>query len=713
MRFVNFLPLISSICVFVLGILVYSKKRDSKVNFYFFLHALVITAWLFFTFLMFMAQGNREMAIFWDRFIYMSVVFIPVFMVQFGLAYANQKNNKLIYLGYFFTLVFLCVIPTKYFVDDLFVYQWGVHTKARLFHHLFLLYFTGYVVIWFYYILGYYKTIINPLVKEQCKYIILAFFLLFTIGPMAYLPAYGIGIYPFSYISGLIFTIIISYAIIVHRLMDIKLVMRRYSVYLMSLSVILILAIAIRYLAEKYLINFSILVDFFILVAGISSFPSIRNYFYKTANKYFFSSLYDSAEVISSLSDRLRSTLDADKIYEYVSAILINSFHTKAMGLLIYNENKKIFRIQYNNGFQVSNQIDFNEDVKLNNIFIKKNKAVITDEIRHLPILKNNKTVELLVHLGVAVLAPLNIKDRIIGLIAIGNKESGDMYNDEDLKVLEVVGAQTAIALENALLYKETKNFNIKLEKEVEKATRDLRKANEQLKKLDEAKSEFISIASHQLRTPLTVIKGYISMMLEGNFGELTKPEKESLEKVFESNERLINLVENLLNISRIESGRMQFNYAKADFLKMVDSVLEELSSNAKKKNLKLDYTNKIKALQPLMIDEEKIRQVAMNLIDNAIKYTKQGSVTVKLEKEEDHIKFSVSDSGMGIRKEDLPNLFKKFSRGTGTSLVHTEGTGLGLYVARMMIEEHKGKIWAESKGEGRGSKFAFELPIK
>ena len=311
------------------------------------------------------------------------------------------------------------------------------------------------------------------------------------------------------------------------------------------------------------------------------------------------------------------------------------------------------------------------------------------------------------------ILAPLNVKDKTIGLIALGKKEAGDMYNDEDLQVLQVAGAQVAIALENALLYQETKNFSIKLEREVERATRDLKKANAQLKKLDAAKSEFISIASHQLRTPLTVIKGYISMMLEGNFGKLTDSECESLEKVFESNERLIQLVENLLNISRIESGRLQFNFEEVDFSKMVASVVEELSGYVKKKNLRLEYKPPAKPLPLVKLDEEKIRQVVMNLVDNAIKYTKQGGVTVRVEQDKENITFCVSDTGMGISEADLANLFKKFSRGKGTSLVHTEGTGLGLYVASIMIESHQGRIWAESAGEGKGSKFCFALPVK
>jgi signal transduction histidine kinase len=201
-------------------------------------------------------------------------------------------------------------------------------------------------------------------------------------------------------------------------------------------------------------------------------------------------------------------------------------------------------------------------------------------------------------------------------------------------------------------------------------------------------------------------------MILEGNFGELDMAKQESLEKVYQSNERLIQLVENLLNISRIESGRLQFNYEIMRFEELADSVMDELSQYAKKKGLKLIYKKPKKKLPKVRIDEEKLRQVVMNLVDNAIKYTKKGTVTVTLKLNKKNIDFCVSDSGMGISPTDLPNLFKKFSRGTGTSVVHTEGTGLGLYVADQMIKYHKGKVWAESNGINKGSKFCFLLPI-
>jgi signal transduction histidine kinase len=296
-------------------------------------------------------------------------------------------------------------------------------------------------------------------------------------------------------------------------------------------------------------------------------------------------------------------------------------------------------------------------------------------------------------------------------LILLGEKETHEPYNDEDLSVLRIVSAQAAITIENALLYQEVKDFNVKLKKEVAKATRELRQANRELKKLDEAKSEFISIASHQLRTPLTVIKGYGSMLLEGNFGQLSIAATEAVKKIYTSNERLIRLVENLLNISRIEAGRLEYEFKPINLEQIIKSVCEELETTAQAKKIKLDLEIG-QNLPPVMADEEKIRQVVLNLIDNAIKYSQGKPVKIKLEKRNDKIQFCVTDQGLGIDPADMPHLFKKFVRGKKTALVHTEGTGLGLYVAHKIITGHKGRIWAQSPGLGQGSTFCFWLPV-
>ena len=714
MYFTDILPLINAIFVFVLGLIVFLKNRKLRVNFTFFLHSLSITSWLFCTFMMFISRGDREAAIFWDRLVYAGVVFIPVFMYHFGLAFTNKKRDFLLYLGYLLSFAFLILSRTEYFVNDVFVYKWGIHTKAQLFHHIFLIYFISYVIIWFIQTFRYYKNLRSAILRQQTKYIFVGFLFLFGIGPLAYLPAYGMGIYPFAYFSGLIFTIILSYAIIRHRLMDIKFVLRKSSVYLASFTFIALLTVGIKYFLNLYFFEISVWADFIILILAILAFGPVKNYFYRLANKYFFSSLYDSREVVAEMSEKLRSTLEVKQIYDFVYNSLLNAFHFKAFGILSYNNKTKNYIAQYNQGFNIGQRKNFPSNSELEKMFISKNEPIIVEEVKNTIYNKKTKDIiDLLIGLKVDILTPLNVKDKIVGLIALGPKESGDMYNDEDLQVLKTIGAFAAMSIDHALQYEATLDFNVRLRDEVEKATHELKKANQELKKLDAAKSEFISIASHQLRTPLTVIKGYISMMLEGSFGALTPEEADSLDKVYDSNERLIQLVENLLNISRIESGRLQFDYEVMQLEEIVDSVIEELLGNVKKKGLKLNYRKPAKPLPKIRIDEEKIRQVVMNLIDNAIKYTKKGSLTVSLEAVGKKMRFCVSDSGIGINKEYLPNLFKKFSRGKGISVIHTEGTGLGLYVAREMVEAHKGKIWAESKGEGMGSKFCFELPVK
>jgi len=182
MNFVDVMPLISAIFVFILGLMVFLKNKKARINFTFFIHSLAITAWLFCTFMMFINQGDVEKAIFWDRFVYASVVFIPVLMYHFGLAFVKKKRNFILYAGYIFSFVFLLLSRTEFFVDGIFEYRWGVHTKAQFFHHLFLIYFVGYVIIWFFEMFRYYRKLKSSILRQQAKYVFLGFLLLFTIG---------------------------------------------------------------------------------------------------------------------------------------------------------------------------------------------------------------------------------------------------------------------------------------------------------------------------------------------------------------------------------------------------------------------------------------------------------------------------------------------------------------------------------------------------
>jgi signal transduction histidine kinase len=248
--------------------------------------------------------------------------------------------------------------------------------------------------------------------------------------------------------------------------------------------------------------------------------------------------------------------------------------------------------------------------------------------------------------------------------------------------------------------------------KEIELRTQ-LKQAYDELERIDKAKTEFLSIASHQLRTPLTAVKGYISLILEKSYGEVPEKMKKPLENVFASNERLVKLVNELLNITRLEMGRIELNLEKTHLEEMISSIVEELKITAENKGLYLKWEKPEIPLPEISIDKDKIRQVVLNLVDNAIKYTQEGGITIQLKIEDSKSKIVISDTGVGMEKEEIDKLFDIMVRGKAGTQYWTEGAGLGLYIARKFVEMHGGKVWAESEGREKGSAFFIELPIK
>ncbi len=240
-----------------------------------------------------------------------------------------------------------------------------------------------------------------------------------------------------------------------------------------------------------------------------------------------------------------------------------------------------------------------------------------------------------------------------------------------------------------------------------------LQQAYAKLQVLDKAKSEFISIASHQLRTPLTAIKGYISMIIEGSYGKMPEKAQRPVENVYKSAERLINLVNDLLSVSRLEAGKIKVELEKTCIEDLILGIIEELKIKADKKKIYLKFQKPLRALPKIIIDPDKIRQVILNIIDNAIRYTITGGITIEVEVKTGKLRIIISDTGEGMTREEISNMFESFSRGAAGGRLWTEGSGLGLYIARRFVEMHHGKVWVESQGKGKGSTFYIELPRK
>lgn len=522
----SLLPLVSSILIFALGFFVWLKKPKEWLHILFFLYDFTIALWLFGTFMLFNATNPIDQ-LFWDRFIYVGVVFIPIFLYHFGLIYCGIEKEQrwLLIPGYLLAFIFLPLSQfSNNFVSGLYTYSWGVHSIARIYHDYFLIYFFLYFILFFINLGIYYRHAVGAHRKEA-RYLLIGFGVLDLIGPLGFLPAYGIPIYPVIFLSAIPFAVLLGYAIIRYNALEVK-------------------------------------------------------------------------------------TITAE--------VMVFSLNVLVFGQIFFSQS----------------------------------------------------TVEVL------------------------------------LRVLI-----SAVILVFSIILIRSVNNEIKRREEMTKLSQSLEQMNLRLQELDRQKTDFLSIAAHQLRTPLSILSGYIELLEDGAYGKITKDTRQILDNMDENNGHLVKLIDEFLDITRIEQGRTKFDFKSQNISAIITSAVDELADRAKQKGLKLVWHQPTEAAIAT-VDEEKFRHVIFNFIDNAIKYTDKGSITVDLKSDGGGWTTTVRDHGFGFNKIDEANFFQKFYRGQNVKGTNVNGTGLGLYVCRMFVEGHNGRVWAHSQGLHKGSEFGFWVPI-
>lgn len=295
----------------------------------------------------------------------------------------------------------------------------------------------------------------------------------------------------------------------------------------------------------------------------------------------------------------------------------------------------------------------------------------------------------------------LSAGHKLVGAIIVGFFSGADKLTQTDTLLLDRLSESMGVALDNKLLFEEN-----------QRVLRQLKETNAKLRTLDETKDDFIGMASHQLRTPLTSVKGYLSLVLDGDAGKITSQQHKLLTQAFISSQRMVFLIADLLNVSRLKTGKFIIEMAPVNLADMITDEIDQLKETAAARELTLEFQRP--AHFPILeLDETKIRQVVMNFLDNAVYYTPSGGhIIATLTETPKSIELRVTDNGIGVPKAEQRHLFSKFYRAKNAQKARPDGTGLGLFMAKKVIIAQGGAIIFDSK-EGVGSTFGFIFPKK
>lgn len=523
------------------------------------------------------------------------------------------------------------------------------------------------------------------------------------------------GLVPFGPAFTLIFSVSMAYAIVRHKLFDIKRAIARSVAYLLSLGFIgMVYGIVI--FGVSLLINNDGRLNtvdraFYISLALISAilFTPTKRFFDRLTRRIFYRDAYDPEQFLDELNNTVVENIELGILLRHTTQVIQENIKSQFCYVEIKATTTAQERLIGTGDFSLSAE---DKDILKEELKKTGKRTIITDELGA----EFSRLKDTLSKSDIALLVRLMpgrdmYKDSMYYLI-LGDKKSGNVYDEQDIRIMDIIADELLIAIQNSVRFEEIQQFNVTLQQRVNDATEKLQKTNKKLRDLDETKDEFISMASHQLRTPLTSVKGYMSMVLEGDAGKLTKQQQNLLNQAFVSSQRMVYLIADLLNVSRLKTGKFVIDAQPSDLSEIVEGEVAQLMETAKSKNIELKY-DRPKKFTRLMLDETKVRQVVMNFVDNALYYTPSGGhINLEVKEDDGHVYFTVKDDGLGVPKEDQKHLFTKFYRASNARNARPDGTGLGLFMAKKVVDAQGGNILFEST-EGKGSLFGFSFDKK
>ncbi len=698
--------------VFAMVVISYNPKR--AMNRLFFLMTMATAIWSYGYWQWLSITDDPIMAMFWLRFLSIGSTLVPIFFYHWVTRLVHFHFRSILWAGYSLTAFYCLFIFSDQFVAGVRPIagfsHWpvpGIMYNYFVFTNYIGLVFGGTVLL----VRSYLKT--SGLKRMQILYAMIGSLLGFGGGATNFFLWYDIQLPPYGNFLVACYVVAFGVAIVKYRFMDIRAIVNKLYTYI-SLS---IFGLTLFYtgvnLETAYLGGVATPTAIAINVVAVLAFSwaifPIIDIIQRSGETLFYRG-NSPKKIIKQLSLKLSASIDIDELMRILSAEFKQILSTEQVDVFLSHSDSdgKLSR-----GRRVCSSI-LNKGKKLpaGNLICETASnyqgIIVRDEMEREG---HKRLVEQLDKQGAKVISPLVYRGKTIGMIMLGEKIESSAYNRDDIEFLEIISSQAAIAIENARLYQEVEDFNKTLQQKVDEQTKEIREKAEHLKKLMDMRSEFLDITSHQLRTPVTVIKGVLSMLEEGSIPPAKR--KEFLRGAFEKSIKLGEIINDILRASEMDSERFELNLRPTDLNEILKKIEEDKLRTSQQKNITLKFRLPKQPLPLIMSDEKYIEQAIVNLINNSFQYTPKGSVTVSAEILPKAVVIRVSDTGIGIPKEDIPKLYSKFARAENAVQTYTDGSGLGLFIIKQIVDATPGaKIEIEKTEINKGTTFALTLPI-
>jgi len=688
-------------------IFVLMKSQKTEVLKKFGIFCFFMTLWALGYFFPIVSE-NETLSFLSFRLLHLGAIFIAVAHLDFIIHFLRiqQKYKWVVKWGYIFNIIITLLVPTKWFIESMsYKCDFAYWANVGMAYHIWLAVWLCFIIFSVILLLKHYN-LERGIKRKQIGFVLLGDIITFTFGSTNFFLFYDIEIIPYFNVFSSGQMLIFAYAIARYRFGNIELNFLNF----LQKTISFILAFISLYLVYFYLNLFfiipkSVATDIVFLLVSLMFY----HFFEMLAQTRYFSQLFRLSDydnfhrTVKVFNKKHGFTGDLKKLENKIKKTFIRELNFKKAELIILDEKfKKKYPeiIGYFKKIKKGDPLIYSE-LELTDQDSKKNTVCCLTEMKNL---------------GEACFPIYDAHKNLIACFILGEKPFKNPYYIEEIKILKDVCHYLSLSLAVINYYKN-------LAKEVKEKTKQINEKNKQLKnsykelqKMDKVKDEFLSIASHELRTPLTVIKGYTDFLLQEDFGKINKKQSGFLGKILISTNSLLDLINKMLDISYIESGKMKFSLEEINLVPYLKHIKNEFGILYKEKNIKLTIKNIQKLNSKIFVDSEKLHIIFANLLGNSYKFTSEkGKVCIEInEHSKKFIKISIIDNGIGIPREQQKYVFKKFQQVENSLQKQYAGTGLGLNITKQIIEKFGGKIWIENLEEEKaGIIFSFTLPLQ